>query len=79
MFSAFFDAFPDHGQAAKTDSAYASAYSRGGTCAAIEGHLDSAASLLQLAVSFQPQDSQSWNNLANVYRSMGMMQKALDA
>jgi hypothetical protein len=95
MFSAFFDAFPDHKSAIDADSQYATAlpplyfcnilcmyaaaYAKGGTCAAVEGHGDAAASLLQLAVRLQPQDSQSWNNLANVYRSMGLTQKALDA
>ncbi len=79
MFSAFFDAFPGHESSINAGSKYATAYAKGGTCAAIEGHVDAAASLLQLAVRQQPQDSQSWNNLANVYRSMGLTQKALEA
>ena len=79
MFSAFFDAYPGHEAAMSAGSRYAAAYAKGGTCAAVEGHVDAAASLLQLAVRLHPLDSQSWNNLANVYRSMGLTQKALDA
>ncbi len=79
MFSAFFDAFPNHEHVINADSLYADSYAKGGTCAAIEGHIDAAASLLQLAVRLQPRDSHSWNNLANVYRSAGLTQQALDA
>ena len=79
MFAAFFDSFPGHASAINAGSAYVEAYAKGGTCAAVEGHVDAAVSLLQRAVGLQPQDAQSWNNLANVYRSMGLMHKALDA
>jgi tetratricopeptide (TPR) repeat protein len=79
MFAAFFEAFPGHESAISAAHAHAAAYAKGGTCAAIEGHVDDAVSLLQLAVRLQPDDSQSWNNLANVYRTMGLTHKALDA
>jgi predicted Zn-dependent protease len=79
MITAFFDSFPGHKSAIIAGSAYAAAYAKGGTCGAVEGHVEAAAVLLQHAVHLQPQDSQSWNNLANVYRSMGLTQKALDA
>jgi tetratricopeptide (TPR) repeat protein len=79
MFAAFFDSFPGHNSTISAGSAYAAAYAKGGTCGAVEGHVDAAAALLQHAVRLHPQDSQSWNNLANVYRSMGLTQKALDA
>ena len=79
MFSAFFDAFPDHEHDISAGSAYAASYAKGGTCAAVQGHSDAATALLQRAVHLQPRDSQSWNNLANVYRSAGLTQQALDA
>lgn len=79
MFSAFFDAFRDHERDISAGSAYAASYAKGGTCAAIEGHTDAATTLLRRAVHLQPLDSQSWNNLANVYRSAGLTQQALDA
>jgi hypothetical protein len=79
MLSAFFEAFPGHESSITAGDVYSAAYAKGGTCAAIEGHLHPAAALLKLALRLHPHDSQSWNNLANVYRNMGLTQKALEA